>query len=75
MIKMPDFSSRLRDCRKIKCLTQKQIAAELGLAERTWQDYEGGKRTPTFDGLIELANYFDVSLDYLVGRSDDPARR
>jgi transcriptional regulator with XRE-family HTH domain len=72
---MPDFSSRLRDCRKIKGLTQKQIAAELGIAERTWQDYEGGKRTPTFNGFLELAQFFNVSLDYLAGLSDDPARR
>ena len=33
-------------------------------------NYEAGKNRPDFDGLIALADYFDVSLDYLVGRSD-----
>jgi transcriptional regulator with XRE-family HTH domain len=72
---LASFASRIRECRTSRKLTQKQIAALFGLSERIWQDYEGGKRTPTFDGLIALADYFDCSLDYLVGRSDDPARR
>ena len=35
---------------------------------------EKGKRSPSFEVLCALADYFDVSLDYLVGRSDDPGR-
>jgi transcriptional regulator with XRE-family HTH domain len=72
---MSNFASRVRDCRKFKGFTQKQIAAKLALSERAWQDYEGGARTPTFEGLLNLADYFDVSIDYLVGRSDSPERR
>ena len=39
-----------------------------------YQRYEYGEREPSFQKLIALADYFDVSLDYLVGRSDDPTR-
>jgi transcriptional regulator with XRE-family HTH domain len=72
---MPSFAERLKECRKNKGLTQKQAAEFFKVAERHWQNYESGGRTPTFEGLIALADYFDVSIDYLVGRSDDPARR
>ena len=72
---MSNFAERLRECRVNKGLTQKNAASELDLAERTWQDYEADKRTPTFEGLIKLANFFNVSLDYLTGISDDPTRR
>ncbi|MFQ7062144.1 MAG: helix-turn-helix domain-containing protein [[Clostridium] leptum] len=37
------------------------------------QSYEIGERNPAFDQLIALADYFDVSIDYLVGRTDKPA--
>ena len=72
---MSSFAFRVRECRKIKRFTQKQMASELGVSEILWRQYESGRRTPTFDGLLALADYFDVSIDYLVGRSDDPARR
>ena len=72
---MTTFASRVRELRQLKNLTQKQMAAEIGVSEILWRKYEAGDRTPTFEGLIALADYFDVSLDYLVGRSDIPERR
>ena len=72
---MSDFASRARELRHSKNLTQKQIASELGVSEILWRKYESGDRAPTLDGLLSLADYFDVSIDYLVGRSDDPTRR
>lgn len=68
------FSDRLLELRKSKSLTQKQLAAELQMSELAIQHYESQRRKPAFDVLIALADYFDVSLDYLVGRSDDPTR-
>lgn len=68
------FSDRLVLLRKSRNLTQKQLAAEIQLSELAIQHYESRRRKPAFDMLIALADYFDVSLDYLVGRSDDPAR-
>lgn len=71
---MFDFGTHLKAIRKAKGLTQKQLAQEIGASESGVQNYELGVRKPTYDMLIALADYFDVSLDYLVGRSDDPAR-
>ena len=71
---MQDFYVHLRAIRKSRKATQKQIAAAVGVTERNYQDWEYGNTKPGFDALIALADYFDVSLDYLVGRSDDPAR-
>ena len=69
------FSERLVLLRKSHSLTQKKLAAEMGLSELAIQNYESQRRKPAFDVLIALADYFDVSLDYLVGRSEDPRRR
>ena len=72
---MPNFSERLKYLRIKKNLTQKQLAETFNITERGYQNYEIGKSTPNFHVLIALSDYFDVSLDYLVGRSDDPKRR
>lgn len=69
-----NFQDRLVSIRKIHNITQKQLAVNIGLSELAIQHYEAGRRKPAFDALIALAGYFDVSLDYLVGRSDDPRR-
>ena len=69
---MNDFAKRLRIIRKKKGLTQKQLAVEVGVSERGIQSHEIGERNPAFDQLITLADYFDVSIDYLVGRTDKP---
>lgn len=66
------FSERLIQLRQLHKLTQKQLASELNLSEVGIQNYEGKRRKPAFDVLIALADYFDVSLDYLVGRTDNP---
>jgi transcriptional regulator with XRE-family HTH domain len=66
---------RLILCRKNKNVTQKETAQAIKISERGYQRYESGDHVPTLAITIALADYFDVSLDYLVGRSDDPARR
>lgn len=71
---MFDFGTHLRKLRLEKGVTQKQLAIDTGLSERGVQNYELGERKPTYDMLIALADYFDISLDYLVGRSEDPTR-
>lgn len=68
------FSDRLLELRKSRNLTQKQLAIDLQMSELAIQHYESQRRKPAFDALVALADYFDVSLDYLCGRSDDPAR-
>lgn len=65
------FKDHLRTIRKSKNATQKDVAIAVGVTERNYQDWEYGNTKPGFDALIALADYFNVSLDYLVGRSDD----
>lgn len=72
---MVSFAERLRQCRKENNNTQKQIARAIGTIEQNYQRYERGTQQPTLPVLVALADYFDVSLDYLVGRSDNPERR
>ena len=69
------LSEVLRRFRKSVKITEKQAAEVAGVAERVYQSYEYGKVIPAATVLIAIADYFDVSLDYLCGRSDDPARR
>ena len=70
---MTTFSERLKKCRKDHGLTQKQAAEIFSIGTRHWQAYEGGTRHPAAKILHEIADYFNVSLDYLEGRTDDPA--
>lgn len=65
---MTIFKDRLRSIRKSKGCTQKQVAVAVGASERNYQDWEYGNKKPAFDTLIELADFFNVSLDYLMGR-------
>ena len=65
-----EFYERLRLLRQEKGFTQKEAAAELGVSYRAYQCYEYNQRCPDLRGLIAIANYFEVSLDYLVGQSD-----
>ena len=71
---MFSFSDRLKELRKQKKLSQKALGELIGLSERGIQNYELGTNSPTSDIIIKLANYFNVSTDYLLGRSDDPTR-
>ncbi len=66
------FQERLRLLRCEKGVSQKQIADELGITEAGYQNYEVGRRKPTFDVLPSIADFFKVSIDYLVGRTNNP---
>ena len=66
------LQERLVEIRKSRNLTQKQLAAGVNISEVGLQNYENGRRKPAYDVLIALADFFNVSLDYLCGRSDDP---
>lgn len=71
---MNDLASQFKKVRQERNLTQKQVADGIGVAEQAYQRYEYGRTVPSALVLIALADYFDVSLDYLVGRSDNPTR-
>lgn len=67
---MAQFSERLKELRNERKLKQQELADVCGVKIRTLQDYEYGKCYPTALGLVFLADYFNVSLDYLMGRTD-----
>ena len=70
---MSTLSVRLTELRKKKGLTQKNLADFLGIALVSWQRFEYGTSKPKLENIIALSDYFDVSIDYLVGRTDNPA--
>ncbi len=72
---MSDFSSRMRELRKERNMTQQEMADHFSIRVRTYQGYEYGQSYPEVAKLIAIADFFDVSLDYLVGRSDVRERR
>ncbi|WP_206922577.1 helix-turn-helix domain-containing protein [Alicyclobacillus suci] len=72
---MANFSERLSELIQSSGAQKKEIAEYLDVTYRQFRRYETGDGKPDFDGLIKLADFFDVSLDYLVGRSDNPERR
>ncbi len=71
---MSKFSENLIALRKERKLFQKDIATGIGCTLRAYQYYEADKQEPTLSKLTALADFYNVSLDYLVGRSDDPTR-
>ena len=67
---MATFSDRVRELRKEKGLKQRELADICGLTLRGYQQYEYAVGFPDVPKLVILADYFDVSLDYLMGRTD-----
>lgn len=62
-----DFSETFRQLRKNRNLTQKELGAKIGLSKAVISKYENGMAYPTFDMLIQIAQYFGVTTDYLLG--------
>lgn len=69
---MSDFVSRLNELKQSKKATNKEISDSIDISIRGLQFYLSGAKEPTMSRLIGLADYFNVSLDYLTGRSDNP---
>ena len=63
---------RIRELRKARRITQLKMALDLDMSQNTISRYESGEREPGIAELIRIADYFRVSIDYLVGRTDDP---
>lgn len=68
---MSDLPSRIKKLREEKGLTQRQFADQFQISPSTIALYEVGKRTPDADTLSKLASFFDVSVDYLLGRTNE----
>lgn len=63
---------RLRGLRKGKRMSQQKLAIELGMNQNSVSRYETGEREADYQTLISIADYFDVSIDYLLERTDNP---
>lgn len=62
--------NRLRELRKERNVTQQELADDMLVTQRILARYESGEREPRLPMVFDLADYFNVSIDYLVGRSD-----
>lgn len=66
---------RIRDLREDKDLTQKDMARALNCSQQVYSNYELGQRDIPTDILIKLSQFYNVSVDYILGLSDNPKRR
>ena len=62
--------NRIRELREDRDLTQRYIASYLSVAQNTYSNYENGNREIPIAQLIRLADYYQVNMDYLIGRTD-----
>ena len=62
--------NRLKDIRIQMGLTQQEVAEKIGVTRTSYTHYENGERWPTNETLSALADFFDVSVDYILGRTD-----
>lgn len=63
---------RLKELRKMKKISQVKLALDLNMSQNSISRYETGEREPDFASLIKFADYFNVSVDYLLGRTNNP---
>ena len=72
---MINIAEKLRELRKVKKVTQQNVADHLEMKLRSYQyyeqNYEAGGHRPDYETLVKLADYFDVTTDYLLGRSEE----
>lgn len=66
------FYRRIRDLREDRDLTQREMGEILMCSQRVYSDYERGVLDIPTEILIRLADFYDVSTDYILGRTDDP---
>lgn len=74
LIKMQKIlSQRLRECRKRGNYTQREVSIYCDLTEKAYQNYELGTHEPKLSIIMRIAEFYNVSIDYLVGLTDDPS--
>lgn len=67
---MEKYKNRIRDLREDRDLRQTDVSKATGIDQKTLSNYETGKTSPDSYALIRLADFFGVSIDYLVGRTE-----
>ena len=66
------MANRLREIRKRKGYTQQKVAMDLNLSQNSISRYESGVREADYDLLVRFADYYNVSIDYILCRTVDP---
>lgn len=69
---MSRFPERLKELRKSRNISQQKLGAYLNYGYTAIANYESGRNEPSFDTLMKIAVFFDVTVDYLIGLSDEP---
>ncbi len=65
-----DFPKIIKELRNSQELTQSQVAAEIGVSYQSYQAYELEISLPSLENFVKLADFFEVSLDYMLGRKE-----
>lgn len=69
---MRSIKNRLRELRKAKGYTQLKVAMDLNMNQNGISRYESGSREAGYDLLVQFADYYGVSIDYILGRTENP---
>ncbi|MCS7463906.1 helix-turn-helix domain-containing protein [Paenibacillus doosanensis] len=66
------YGERIASLREKHSLTQEGLSSKLGITRASLSHYENNRREPDYETIVSIANLFNVSIDYLIGRTDDP---
>ncbi|WP_281885359.1 helix-turn-helix domain-containing protein [Paenibacillus sp. YYML68] len=67
-----NYGERIALLREKHAMTQGDLSSKLGITRASLSHYENNRRAPDFETIDKIANFFKVSVDYLLGRTDDP---
>ena len=67
---MDIFRKNIYELRKLNRFTQREVAQRLGISQPSYNRYENGSAEPTLENLVKIADLYDVSVDFLLGRKE-----
>lgn len=70
---MKTYGERISELREKRQLTQEELAKQLSISRASLSHYEKNRRVPDYEVLLKIADFFNVTVDYLIGRTDDPS--
>jgi len=69
-----NYGHKIAKLRNGRCLTQEELASKVGITRSALSHYENNRREPDYETIRKIADFFHVTIDYLMGRSDDDSR-
>jgi len=67
-----NYGERIASLREKLSMTQEDLSNKLGISRASLSHYENNRRAPDYETIVKIANLFHVSIDYLIGRTEDP---